>query len=164
MGQPPPVLTLAKSQGTLDGMRTLLRETVCVLALAAPIFGQSARDISQSGNVFADVCSVVDKHEHLSEANVSDGAYCAGFMLGFRQGAELAFSAIKSIDPSSSYLKGSMEDFRVCIPDGVTNGQLIRVTLKFIRENPDKAHLPTTTLIVLAELQSFPCEKRPEKQ
>ena len=139
-------------------MHTLLR-VICVSILAATAFGQtSSKDISQSGNVFADVCSVVDKHEHLSEMDVSDGAYCAGFMGGVRDGAGMAFTTIKSIDPSYSYLKGSMEDFRVCFPDRVTGAQLIRVVLKFIRENPDKAHLPTVGLIVLADLQAFPCE------
>jgi hypothetical protein len=135
-----------------------------VLVLTVTAFAQApSKDISQSGNVFAEVCSVVDKHEHLTETDVSDAAYCAGFMLGIREGAGLAFTAMKSIDPSFSYLTGSMEDFRVCIPTEVTNGQLIRVALKFIHENPDKAHLPTAALTLLADLQAFPCEKPAQK-
>jgi len=47
----------------------------------------------------------------------------------------------------------SLEDVGVCIPDGVTTLQAIQIVLKYIRQNPERAHLQSVVLLVEAEPQ-----------
>ena len=78
-------------------------------------------------------------------------------MLGFNDGVGTAISILQLNDSSLSYLKNSMEDIKICYPEGVENGQLIRLVLKYIRDHPEQAHEPAAVLVVKAELNAFPC-------
>jgi Rap1a immunity proteins len=44
-----------------------------------------------------------------------------------------------------------------CRPDGVINSQIIQVYQVYLRNNPEKLHMPAETLFVLAMQQAFPC-------
>jgi Ssp1 endopeptidase immunity protein Rap1a len=48
-------------------------------------------------------------------------------------------------------------DCPFCVPDAADNEQMIRITLKYIRNNPEEAHKTTAVLIVEAVRVAFPC-------
>lgn len=47
----------------------------------------------------------------------------------------------------------------VCVPSGVTNGQMVDIVLAYIRDNPTQRHLPGPQLILMARAAAFPCKK-----
>jgi hypothetical protein len=47
----------------------------------------------------------------------------------------------------------------VCYANGVTNGQSLRVVVKFLQDHPEKLNERDTTLIREALAQAFPCSK-----
>jgi hypothetical protein len=65
--------------------------------------------------------------------------------------------ALKKTNASDASLKGSFEDFGACIPDEVEIGQMTNITLKYIHENPEQAHMPSAGLVILAQQHAFPC-------
>lgn len=132
-----------------------------ILAVSPCVKAQAiANDISNSGNRFVEICSVTEKEPaHFDETDFLRSGLCQGFVLGLRDGAAYSLFALKETNSSLAYLKGSQEDLGVCVPDEVETGQMIRVILKYIRENPGRAHLATAQLVVLAQQQAFPCAK-----
>jgi hypothetical protein len=106
-----------------------------------------------------EICSGDDKPmAQWNEMDFLSGGVCQGFMMGFRDGIGIATATIQQFNPTLN-LKGSAQDLNICVPDGVVLSQLIRVTLKYIREHPEQAHLPSATLVTLAEFNAFPCAK-----
>src|SRR6266700_2987044 len=83
--------------------------------------------------------------------------FVKGYMLGFSDGVGVSIALLQHDNPSLASLKGSVEDFGICFPEGVNLPQAIRVVLKYIRQHPEQAHLPSATLIVMAELDAFHC-------
>jgi hypothetical protein len=53
---------------------------------------------------------------------------------------------------------GHSELFPYCMSEDVTNAQMVRILLKYIRANPATAHLPTATLFGSAMKEAFPCK------
>jgi len=47
----------------------------------------------------------------------------------------------------------------ICLPDGVTDDQMIRVTIKHLKENPAKLHMYAAVHIMAALQEAFPCKK-----
>jgi hypothetical protein len=50
------------------------------------------------------------------------------------------------------------ELFPYCVSGDVTNAQVVRILLKYIRANPTTAHLPTALLFGSAMKEAFPCK------
>jgi hypothetical protein len=133
---------------------------------AVPLNAQmAAKDISDSGNRYLEICSSTEKPmAQWNEMDFLNGGLCHGFMMGFRDGVGVSIAMLQHGNPSLASLKDSMEDLGVCIPHGVELGQLTRVTLKYIREHPEQAHLPSAALVLMAELNAFPCTTPAQKQ
>lgn len=132
-------------------LRCALLVLLFFVVWATSAYAQS--DISSSGNGFLATCSVVDKpQDRWSEVDFLHSGQCLGFMQGLEEGIGLAFSVVKKGE-------GSVEDLGVCFPsDGtVTTGQITSIVLKYLKENPEKAHERTATLVVLAAKTAFPC-------
>nr|WP_314492379.1 Rap1a/Tai family immunity protein [uncultured Pseudomonas sp.] len=47
---------------------------------------------------------------------------------------------------------------QICVPSGVSNGQMVRILVKYLEANPEKHHINATTLTILATQQAFPCK------
>jgi hypothetical protein len=121
--------------------------------LATPVHAQ--KNISTSGNEYL-ACSVIDKpQQQFTQIDFLEMGMCEGFMLGLKDGVGLSFSFMKKDD------SGSMEDMGICFPAGDTAdlGQIIRIVLKYIRQNPEQAHLPSAALVLMATKAAFPCAK-----
>ncbi|WP_159812976.1 Rap1a/Tai family immunity protein [Pseudomonas sp. 18058] len=51
------------------------------------------------------------------------------------------------------------KESKVCFPSGgITNGQGIRIVVKYLQENPSLLHLSDTLLAMIAIGQAYPCE------
>jgi Ssp1 endopeptidase immunity protein Rap1a len=141
----------------------LARTAVLVMAVlfTVPANAQSRpNDISESGNRFLEVCSVDEKPmAQWNERDFLNGGVCEGFMMGLRDGIGMSIALLQHDYPSLAPLKGSIEDLGVCFPDGSDRGQMIRVTLKYIRQHPEQSHLPSAELVFMAELDAFPCTR-----
>lgn len=69
----------------------------------------------------------------------------------------------------SSYLNGFINGFatgltwgnQICPPATVTTGQLLRVVVKHLEENPKDLHEPGALLAGRALRKSFPCKRSP---
>lgn len=70
--------------------------------------------------------------------------YVMGAVDGFRNGAAL-------VENYPDYLK-------ICVPNGVTQGQIRDVVITHIRQNPENRHLPASALVFTALNSTFFCE------
>ena len=52
---------------------------------------------------------------------------------------------------------GSSAVLNACYPKGVTTGQLIKVVVKFLQDNPKDLHIMDVALIEEALHKAFPC-------
>jgi Rap1a immunity proteins len=135
----------------------------CVPSILAN--AQAGRNnIADSGNRYVEICSSIEKPTaQWNEMDFLNAGVCQGYMMGFRDGIAVSTAVVQHDNPSTASLKGSVEDFGICIPDEVELGQMIRVVLKYIREHPEEAHLPSSNLVFMAELEAFHCTKSPQK-
>jgi hypothetical protein len=132
-------------------MRNLCLLLVVLLWLPT-VFAQTARTSEnqeyawESGNAFVTICGVdADKtFEEQTTAELHSTSSCLPYVRGLNDGIEVA--TIEGIPP-------------FCPPDGVTNGQGEKILVKFIRDNPDKAHFATSVLYLYAMKKAFPCSK-----
>ena len=55
------------------------------------------------------------------------------------------------------------EHRHTCVPDVVTNGQLIDVVIKYLKAHPEERHLASGVLIIKAIAKAFPCKPQTQK-
>lgn len=122
---------------------------MCLAAL--PVCAEDKFQIPRSsGNAFLQTCSAVDKPtEAMTSIEMLHGNICLAYIVGLVDGV--------SLQVDLSRVSSHAELFPYCLSDEVGNGQLVRVLLKYIRDNPAKAHLPTATLFGMAMKEAFPC-------
>mgnify|MGYP006951235648 CR=1 FL=1 len=109
----------------------------------------------ESGNGFVRRCASTEK-DSTAMTDVERGYaaaclfYLNGFVTGVNYGTGFAEEKTKQRVPSP-----------FCIPKGVETGQLTKIVLKYIRNNPETAHLPTPRLITnaLGEVYPVPINK-----
>ena len=71
----------------------------------------------------------------------------ANFCIGLAQGVTQTLRALQTVVPGIACLP----------PDGIPNGQAIRVFLKFLTDHPEKLHEAETFLLTQALHDAFPC-------
>lgn len=67
---------------------------------------------------------------------------CIGFILGVVDGV----------------LIDTPPDSIICIPDGVSFGQMKDIVLKYMNDNPANLHFPGASLVFYALGEAFPCK------
>lgn len=118
----------------------------------------TAMEISDSGSRYAEACSSIEKPStQWNQIDALNVGICSAYMIGVRDGISLLLFMGKESGISPQFQKGTEEDLGICIPDGVETSQMIRVTLKYIRENPEQAHIPSAQLVLAASQRAFPC-------
>lgn len=63
----------------------------------------------------------------------------------------------------SGYVNGvtdALWDLSVCLPPGTTYDQTYSVVAKYLKDNPEKWHLPPFLLTSSALNEAFPCQKK----
>lgn len=94
---------------------------------------------AMSGNQLSDFC---DEKSHL------DKGICAGYINGFIDALSFIQATLENRGVNSSIMM-------LTRPDGVTNGQLIKITKKYLKENPNELHYDGTTLIYNSMFDTF---------
>jgi hypothetical protein len=125
---------------------------VTVMVLCSGVFAQKADVVSftGSGNAFLRDCSAAEK-EATTQAELAASIGCTMFVAGVVRGVEFG-SGVTRVKAKQTTLP---QEF--CRPDDTENGQLVRIVLKFIRENPEKANEETALLVMYAMRNAFPC-------
>ena len=105
---------------------------------------------SASGNAYLRLCSIIEKGSRIHTRKSETPSLASLFTDGVVNGVyvEMSFSKEKT---------GKEAPSPFCIPTSVENGQLVRSVLKYIRERPEEAHIPSGVLIVRALRHAFPC-------
>jgi hypothetical protein len=133
-------------------MKRLL--TYLLLLVATATFGQDSQPdlISQSGNAFLRTCSVIDKQtsEQTALDQIMD-MVCVTYIRGFAEGVYVQQNF-------AEHTLHHSVDVPFCLPDdGIEGGQMAKIVLKYIRDNPATAHQPTMLLAASALSHAFPC-------
>ncbi|ATR84458.1 hypothetical protein CS390_18970 [Pseudomonas sp. HLS-6] len=66
---------------------------------------------------------------------------------------------VEGVMKTMAYLNTALEkDLRVCWPDNITNGQGIRIVVKYLEEHPKDLHKDRTLLAMFAFSQAYRCK------
>ena len=89
--------------------------------------------------------------KQISTGDVSsfDSAFCAGFITGVMESQTLWEARDK--------LEKRNHRFRFCLPENSTNGQYLRVFLKYLDNHPEELQKPAAFLLVESLVEGFPC-------
>jgi hypothetical protein len=106
------------------------------------------------GNKLLSECTVtirqMDTGVSPDSANQIDDVHCLGFIEGVLEGLVVGESAG---DENHTATKKRY----VCIPDGASLGQNVRVVVKWMKEHPKDLHRRAALLIYVALLEAYPC-------
>ena len=106
----------------------------------------------ESGNAFLRLCSVIEQVQRTNGENQT-GVGCVSYIAGFVDGVETGNLT------TTVQMKPTTVPQPFCRPEGVENGQLVKIVLKYIRENPEDAHHSTGLVAMWAFQKAFPCSK-----
>jgi Rap1a immunity proteins len=143
-------------------MRTCLAFLLVVvgthLAAAPANSANSDENLSDSGNAFVRTCSAIENTSGtLSTYQQMVLETCAGYLMGLSDGIKIERSY------ADARGKGAKAAIPYCLADvyEVEQGQKVRILLKYIRNNPAKAHMVTAGLFIFAMGETFPpCPER----
>jgi Rap1a immunity proteins len=108
---------------------------------------------STSGNAYLRECSVIEKDlKDLTQADMKYVFACLGYTEGVMDGAMAEAAVVLGPTDNS---QNQLAPF--CVPSEADNGQLVRITLKYIRKHPEEAHKPGFVQIIRALREAFPC-------
>ena len=80
-----------------------------------------------------------------SEEEGAGGVACISYLMG----------VVDTHDNISS--EGVMDKY-FCSPEGVNGGQLSKIVVKYMEENPEQIHYSGTYLTLSALIEAYPCE------
>lgn len=80
-------------------------------------------------------------------------SFDVGFCFGFIDGANSA----QQVWAASDRTNHRNHPMGYCFPDAVTNGQMLRVFVKYLDEHPQDLHEPAALLYIEAMRRAFPC-------
>ena len=99
-----------------------------------------------SGNAFVRLC---EDHpsEELSQFAVGHSIACIAYLHGLSDG-----QLLPQVEQKTRRL--------YCRDADIENQQQVRIVLKYIKDNPAKAHFPTPLLFLEAMKEAFPCSDK----
>ena len=120
-----------------------------VLSLVGVADGET---LYESGNAFVRQCAAVEKNDsELTPLDVTYVMACYAYVVGIVNGVEAEqhyATASLQADVGTPY----------CLPvDQIESAQAVRITLKYIRDNPSQGHRPAGALVIKAIHDTFPC-------
>lgn len=115
---------------------------------AVVVFAASASMAFADGNSFLSDCKVaidaIEGRENIGRLH--DATSCLGLLQGIR-------------DMNDIYTMRLTKEQRLfCIPQKANVGQLARVAIKHLEDNPADLHLRETLLVTEAFIHAYPCE------
>ncbi|MGF6199798.1 Rap1a/Tai family immunity protein [Pseudomonas laurylsulfatiphila] len=75
----------------------------------------------------------------------SDATFCLGLTQGVRHTMRLVNEKLPP-------------QYQTCFPSGITNGQGMRIVLKYLQDHPDRLHEQDSDLVYLAYKTAYPCK------
>ena len=106
----------------------MIKKLVTITALAMLLGSPASYATFKSGNDLAKDC--------WSDSGFSKGI-CAGYVIGL-----------------TDILSG---EGRICAPSAVTDGQVVRIVEKYLKEHPGVLHYAADSLVLIALKNAFPC-------
>jgi hypothetical protein len=134
-------------------MKTLWQVPLLLFVLSSSPFAQTQDSLETSGNAFLRICSVADKEENTEHLSVDEKVAlmsCLNFISGFTNGVEVEMLFVENATKQSTHAP-------FCVPASVENIQIVRVVLKYIRDNPAAARRKTNSLIMFSLGERYPC-------
>lgn len=127
------------------------------LAAAPAVRAGTDENLSDSGNAFVRACSVIENPSSASDPQQVAATACSAYVMGLSEGIaiESSFAGAKSGSGRAS--------IPYCLADTyeVEQGQKVRIILKYIRNNPETAHMVTAGIFINAMGDAFPpCPQR----
>ena len=117
-----------------------IKVVVFALVMTASMGAQG--EALDTGESFKTGSSILESCERESWFNKG---YCLGYIIGVSDAAN-----------TLAVWKGFAES--ICTPQGVTSGQLQKVVVNNLNENPEELHLNASSLVLNALSEAFPCE------
>jgi hypothetical protein len=108
----------------------------------------------RTGSDYLSVCgrTLDDDSTADTRAARTDELACAGYMWGVLSG----------LNATQTVYEGVLQQPKVlCLPSDVNVSQLMRISLKFLTENPAELHKSLGELIMVSWIASFPCPNVP---
>jgi len=99
---------------------------------------------TMDGNDLQSGCRVVGRDIGVTAQQGIDGGRCMGLVISLLQAG--VYGLLK-------------ERWMFCAPEGVTDGQAMKVVLRFLDNHPERLHQPALTLAVVALQEAWPCPK-----
>lgn len=121
-------------------MKTRIAGTIALvmaLSVAAPASAETGNEMLQN-------CA-----EFLKENGEIDGYFKSGVCAGFVSGVTNTVAYARDASPAT---------VKICIPDGFTIGQGIRVLKKYLIDHPKDLHRSATALALTAYREAYPCD------
>lgn len=133
-------------------MKRLWLVTLLLFVLNSCLFAQTVETLHTSGNAFLRVCSVVDKNdmEYLGADQKLAVMSCLNYVSGFTNGVDIEMQFVKNATKRNTHAP-------FCVPESVKDIQIVRIVLKYIRDNPAAARRNTNSLIMFALGERYPC-------
>jgi hypothetical protein len=134
-------------------MKPTWQVPLLVFALSAFLFTQSQESVETSGNAFLRICSVVDRGGHgdkFSSDQTIALASCLNYVNGFTKGVDTEMRFVKNATKQRTHAP-------FCLPESVKQIEMVRVVLKYIRDNPAAARRNTNSLIMFSLGEKYPC-------
>jgi len=138
----------ATAVSTLGKMRHLF--------LGVVLLASSVGAIADDGNKLLAGCTSVVRYmdggskDLPSDADSIDFSFCLGMMEGVTH-TILNAKLLSDRDGGKNYLQ-------TCLPEnGISNGQAARIVVRYLRQNPEKLHLPRSMLALFAFKNAYPC-------
>jgi len=89
--------------------------------------------------------------EKLSSTDALEGAFCVGYIWG-NHDTDFMVQMLEEHD-KITLMK------HACPPSNASAGQAVRVVVKYLRDNPERLHMPASVLVTDAIRSSFPCKE-----
>jgi hypothetical protein len=124
-------------------------KTLLMAVAIAGMFGSGAviaADATFDGNELLGQCqSYIKLIDGERTTDYFSGGVCAGFVQGISETVYF-------------YSDGLKKNEKFCKPDGVTNAQLVRIVLKYLKDNPKDLNQARMGLVWSALMDAYPCK------
>jgi hypothetical protein len=96
-----------------------------------------------------------------SNSNVEDGLKCINYLTGFDLSHDTiaSYRAVERYGTKATLDKQKQQQI-YCLPTNVTMGQVARVVVKYLENDPQHLHLGSGALVLSALIEAYPCKKK----
>jgi len=128
-----------------------MRKGLVVIALAGGLLTGFHCEVSVAGSAYDgnELLRQCQQYIRAADDEKNYDRIDAGMCGGFIQGVDSTFAML------GDNLK---KDARLCMPQGVTNSQLVRVVVKYLKDNPKLLNLHKVALSWAALRDAYPCK------